>query len=89
MAKSYHHLPCSKKSIFLKKRYGKYFIEAGSWFTHMPPKKKWRETVSDRPNNLVVPWMTGDPSFLPNVHSAVYALVDERKRERMRERERE
>ena len=55
----------------------------------MPPKKKWRETVSDRPNNLVVPWMTGDPSFLPNVHSAVYALVDERKRERMRERERE
>ena len=50
MAKSYHHLPCSKKSIFLKERLGKYFIKVGSAFTNMPPQKKGRETVSDKPN---------------------------------------
>ena len=57
MDKSYHHLPCRKKSIFLKKRWGKYFIGAGSWLTRMPTKKKWGETVSDKPNNLAVPWV--------------------------------
>ena len=50
MAKSYHHLPCSKISIFLKERLGKYFIKVGSAFTHMPPQKKGREMVSDRQN---------------------------------------
>ena len=46
-----------KKSISLKKRYGKYLIEAGSWLTRMPTKKKWGETVSDKPNILTVPWV--------------------------------
>ena len=57
VGKSYHHLPCRKKSIFLKKRYGKYFIEACSWFTHMPPKKKWREMISDKPKKTC--WFHG------------------------------
>ena len=50
VAKFYHHLPCSKKSIFLNKHSGKYFIEVGSAFAHMPPQKKGRETVSDKQN---------------------------------------
>ena len=56
VGKSYHHLPCSKKSIFLKKRSWKYFIEAVSAFTHMPPKKNWRETASVRPKTKSKTW---------------------------------
>ena len=48
VGKSYHHLPESKKSIFLQKHSEKYFSEGGSAFTHMLPKKNWREIASDR-----------------------------------------
>ena len=45
MDKSYHHLPCRKKTIFLEKHYGKYFIEAGyGWNTCLLRKraeKRW------------------------------------------------
>ena len=74
MDKSYHHLPCRKKSIFLKKRWGKYFIGAGSWLTRMPTKKKWGETVSDKPNNLAVPWVKIDKSYphLPSSKKSIF-----------------